>query len=166
VQQKEITTQEDLFTVLDLIEAAGIPYWLDGGWGVDALCGRQTRPHRDIDIDFDATYTQQLLDLLTAHGYKITTDWRPVRIELYHPRLSYIDIHPFQVMPDGTASQADPTGGRYQFPADYFTTVTYAGRTIPAISIKGQEAFHTGYDLRETDKQDLQNLKSLSPNSN
>lgn len=24
--------------------------WLDGGWGVDALLGRQTRPHDDMDI--------------------------------------------------------------------------------------------------------------------
>ena len=52
--KKETVTQEDLFEVLDMIEQLGIRYWLDGGWGVDALVGRQTREHRDVDINFDA----------------------------------------------------------------------------------------------------------------
>jgi lincosamide nucleotidyltransferase A/C/D/E len=28
----------------------GINIWIDGGWGVDALLGAQTRPHKDLDI--------------------------------------------------------------------------------------------------------------------
>jgi lincosamide nucleotidyltransferase A/C/D/E len=32
------------------LQAMGIPIWLDGGWGVDALLGEQTRPHDDLDI--------------------------------------------------------------------------------------------------------------------
>ena len=52
--KKETVTQADLFKVLDMLEQFGIRYWLDGGWGVDALVGRQTREHRDVDIDFDA----------------------------------------------------------------------------------------------------------------
>lgn len=38
-------------------------YWLDGGWGIDVLAGKQTRSHRDVDIDFDAQYTDQLLSV-------------------------------------------------------------------------------------------------------
>ncbi len=56
--KKETVTQEDLFEVLDMIEQLGIRYWLDGGWGVDALVGRQTREHRDVDINFDAACTE------------------------------------------------------------------------------------------------------------
>ena len=41
--KKETVTQEDLFEVLDMIEQLGIRYWLDVGWGVDALVVRQTR---------------------------------------------------------------------------------------------------------------------------
>jgi lincosamide nucleotidyltransferase A/C/D/E len=36
--------------ILGQLEAAGLVVWLDGGWGVDALVGRQTRPHRDLDL--------------------------------------------------------------------------------------------------------------------
>jgi lincosamide nucleotidyltransferase A/C/D/E len=43
----------EVMRVLRALEAAGVRYWLEGGWGVDALAGRQTRPHRDLDIDLD-----------------------------------------------------------------------------------------------------------------
>lgn len=62
--KKEHTTITELFQVLDLLESLDMQFWLDGGWGVDVLYGQQTRLHRDIDIDFDANYTDQLLDLL------------------------------------------------------------------------------------------------------
>ena len=38
--QKEIATKSDLLKVLDLVEAVGMRYWLDGGWGVDVLVGK------------------------------------------------------------------------------------------------------------------------------
>lgn len=72
--QKEIATKSDLLKVLDLVEAVGMRYWLDGGWGVDVLVGKQTREHRDVDINFDARYTDALIEALLSHGYEITTD--------------------------------------------------------------------------------------------
>lgn len=159
--KKETVTQEDLFEVLDLIEQLGIRYWLDGGWGVDVLVGRQTREHRDADIDFDAACTEKLLRKLENKGYEVVTDWSPVRIELYHPQLSYIDIHPFVINEDGTAKQAGLEGGGYEFEAGYFDTSVLGGRIIPCISAKGQKVFHTGYELREVDKHDIKNIEEL-----
>jgi hypothetical protein len=40
----------EVVDVLERLDRAGVPVWLDGGWGVDALVGRQTRPHRDLDL--------------------------------------------------------------------------------------------------------------------
>ena len=41
-------------------------------------------------------------------GYKIDTDWKPVRIRrLYSDELGYLDIHPFVLSEDGTSKQAD-----------------------------------------------------------
>ena len=48
------TSLEEVLAVLQALNASGCRYWLEGGWGVDALAGRQTRTHRDVDIDFDA----------------------------------------------------------------------------------------------------------------
>ena len=87
--KKEHTTITELFQVLDLLESLDMQFWLDGGWGVDVLYGQQTRLHRDIDIDFDANYTDQLLDLLQERGYQIETNWLPTRMELYSKELGY-----------------------------------------------------------------------------
>lgn len=43
-------TLEDVVEVLAALDAGGIDYWVDGGWGIDALLGRQTREHRDLDL--------------------------------------------------------------------------------------------------------------------
>ena len=139
--KKEHTTITELFQVLDLLESLDMQFWLDGGWGVDVLYGQQTRLHRDIDIDFDANYTDQLLDLLQERGYQIETNWLPTRVELYSKELGYIDIHPFVLKPD------------------YFGTAVFEGRSIPCISAKGQQVFHSGYDLREKDIHDLSIIK-------
>lgn len=159
--EKETATQADLMETIALLERLHITYWLDGGWGVDVLLGRQTRAHRDIDIDFDSRRTGELLEALQGEGYVITTDWRPARIELYHPERSYIDIHPLLLAEDGTAKQADLEGGWYLFEADYFAKAAFAGKTIPCISAKGQKAFHAGYELREVDLHDIRNIERL-----
>lgn len=49
--------------------------------------------------------------MLLNLGYKIDTDWRPVRIELYSDELGYLDIHPFVLNEDGISKQADLEGG-------------------------------------------------------
>lgn len=40
----------DVVKLYKLFEENGIEVWIDGGWGIDALLGEQTRPHQDLDI--------------------------------------------------------------------------------------------------------------------
>ena len=162
MNRKEITTKEDLMTIINLLENANIKYWIDGGWGVDILAGKQTRNHRDIDVDFDAQHTEELLKILLKYGYEVDTDWKPVRIELYSEKYGYLDIHPFILNEDGTSKQADLEGGFYEFEKDFFSNAIFEGKTIPCISLKGQKIFHSGYELRDKDKQDIAILESLS----
>lgn len=162
MNRKEITTKEDLMTIINLLENANIKYWIDGGWGVDILAGKQTRNHRDIDVNFDAQHTEKLLNLLFEYGYKIDTDWKPVRIELYSEKYGYLDIHPFILNEDGTSKQADLEGGFYEFEKDFFSNAIFEGKKISCISLKGQKIFHSGYELRDKDKQDIAVLESIS----
>ena len=111
MNNNETTSKENLFDVLNLLEDLNIKYWIDGGWGVDILTEKQNRDHRDIDVDFDGESEETLLAALKDKGYKITTDWSPARIELHHPELGYIDIHPLIIDEDGSARQADLQGG-------------------------------------------------------
>ena len=75
--------------------------------------------------------------------------------------LGYLDIHPFELFPDGSARQADGKGGWFEFTPDLFGSAVFAGRAIPCISVKGQRLFHTGYELRKKDIHDLEILSAL-----
>ena len=46
-------TADDVFAVVDALGGAGVAVWLAGGWGVDALLGRQSRRHGDLDVLVD-----------------------------------------------------------------------------------------------------------------
>ncbi len=46
---RDFTTSQELFSLLDIIEGAGIRVLLHGGWALDALTGVEM-PHHDIDL--------------------------------------------------------------------------------------------------------------------
>lgn len=166
MHKNEITSKESLLKILDLLDSIHIRYWVDGGWGVDILLGKQTREHRDIDIDFDGEHEKLLMSKLKETGYTVTTDWSPSRVELYHEEYGYIDIHPLQIAENGTAKQAMPEGGFYEFKAEWFSESVFEGRTVPCISIEAQKLFHSGYELRAVDKLDLAHLAALEERKN
>ena len=45
---------EEVLAVVDWLEARGAVHVITGGWAVDALVGRATRPHRDLDVIVEA----------------------------------------------------------------------------------------------------------------
>ena len=150
----------EVFRVLDALEEARVACWLEGGWGVDALVGRQTRPHRDVDLDIDASQEPLALRVLTGLGYQIQTDWRPNRVELT-AATGWVDVHPLLFDPKGNARQPGLDGGFHDFPRAYFVTGSLAGRTVGCFSVEAQLRFHTGYDLRPEDAHDLRQLDTL-----
>jgi len=62
----------DVLGVLAALDGRGIPAWLDGGWGIDALLGEQTRPHEDVDLVVPVPDVPALVELLGAQGYRVT----------------------------------------------------------------------------------------------
>jgi lincosamide nucleotidyltransferase A/C/D/E len=57
----------EVLCVVQALRSMGCRFWLEGGWGVDALVGHQ--PHRDVDVDFDAAYETAELERLAGLGY-------------------------------------------------------------------------------------------------
>lgn len=156
-------TEENLFYILDLFEKLEIAYWLDGGWGVDVLTGQQNREHRDIDIDFDAKFTETVIAELKKFGYVVDTDWMPARMELKHPEYGYLDIHPINFNSDNRAiTQANPFGEDFSFEKEWFSSTKYKRRKIPCISKEAQLLFHAGYELTDKDHFDINNLRALN----
>jgi lincosamide nucleotidyltransferase A/C/D/E len=151
----------EVIRVLDALADAGIPAWLEGGWGVDALVGHQTRAHRDVDVDIDASQEAEALAVLQTLGYEIETDWRPNRVELALAGRGWIDVHPLQFQRDGSALQAGLNAKSYSFPESYFGRGRLDGRAVRCFSLHAQWLFHTGYALRPTDVHDLAQLDQL-----
>lgn len=151
----------EVLVVLDAIRSVGCRFWLEGGWGVDALVGHQTRSHRDLDVDFDAAYEEAVLEVLTKAGYTIETDWRPNRVELAASGRGWVDLHPLVIDKNGDARQAALGGGWHDFPRTWFTTGTLGGVTVPCVSVEAQRLFHSGYRLRPADLHDLAQLDLL-----
>src|ERR1700734_3421668 len=60
----------DVVSLYTELENLGITIWIDGGWGVDALLGEQTRPHQDLDIAVQQKDVLHLRQFLKAQGYK------------------------------------------------------------------------------------------------
>ena len=56
---------------------------------------------------------------------------------------------------DGNVKQANPKGGFWEFPQEYFGRAVFDGREIPCISLEGQKVFHSGYEPRNKDLHDL-----------
>jgi lincosamide nucleotidyltransferase A/C/D/E len=147
--------------VLDALEVAGCPHWVGGGWGVDALVGRATRKHRDLDLALPADRERAALETLAGLGYGIETDWRPVRVELVEADGGRVDVHPVLFDASGDGRQADLDGGWFHYPRDGFTTGVLDGRSVPCLSVEQQLALHTGYEPRGEDVMDLRRLYEL-----
>src|SRR5258708_39291241 len=61
----------EVLAVLRLLEEAGVPAWIGGGWGVDALARGSRRPHRDLDLVISAEHEDRALWAFERAGYGI-----------------------------------------------------------------------------------------------
>lgn len=155
-------TLAEVLRVLSALIAAGCRFWLEGGWGVDALVGRQTRVHRDVDVDIDAACEEAALAVLGRLGYTVETDWRPNRVELVAAGRGWVDLHPLRIEDDGSARQAALGGGFHDFPGTFFTVGSLDGVPVPCVSARAQRLFRTGYEPRAVDTHDLALLDALA----
>lgn len=153
-------TGDDVVNILDLFETAGVPVWIGGGWGVDALVGSETRPHRDLDLMFSRDHEQSVVAALTAVGFRETLDWRPGRFVMSDGARE-LDLHPVDMLADGSAVQRTHDGRRFDYPAGSLTTGTIDGRSVPCISAELQWTFHQGYEPADHDRHDLLLLEDL-----
>ena len=146
---------------MDALADAGHAVSVGGGWGVDALVGRQTRDHRDLDLAVDGTAEPAVIAGLEALGYRVTTDQRPVRVELSRADGSHVDLHPITFDATGHGRQPDLDGGWFDYPVGCFVTGFLEGKPVPCLSVEQQVRFHTGYPPRDDDLHDLALLRQV-----
>ena len=87
-------TGAEVAHIVAYLEKAGIRIWLDGGWGVDALVGRETRAHSDLDAAVELVKTDAAIAALAPLGFRVERDDRPTRLVLAASDGNRVDFHP------------------------------------------------------------------------
>jgi lincosamide nucleotidyltransferase A/C/D/E len=96
-------TVEDVINLQNLFTREQIEIWIDGGWGVDALLGHQTRPHNDLDIALKHSNVPMLRKLFETRGYRNVprNDTRDCNFVLGDDKGHLIDVHSFELGASG-----------------------------------------------------------------
>jgi lincosamide nucleotidyltransferase A/C/D/E len=136
---------------------AGVPVWLAGGWGVDALLGRPTRRHDDIDLVVPKGYEEMSSRILEEGGYKsideeFRTTWFPHRITWRNDLGQSIDLLPVAI-----TETPEPV----TCTAESFAIGQLGGRAVACLSPQMQLQLHSGYELRPIDRTDVALLCQL-----
>jgi lincosamide nucleotidyltransferase A/C/D/E len=154
-------TAERALKVLDAL--AGLDVWVDGGWGVDALVGRQTRTHGDLDLGVARPELDRVVEVLGGLGYDITdARYLQVTVQLTDMEGHRIDLHPSTPVASGGTEQLDFGGNTYFIapPADG----SIRGQPVRCMPVTAQRRSHQGYELRPQDLHDMQLLDAIDLN--
>lgn len=148
-------TASDVIEIIQLFDQNHIQLHVDGGWCVDALLGKQTRTHFDLDIAVPHKDVAQIRTLLEAMGYRNVPrdDTRDCNFVLGDERGHQIDIHTYTFDAEGNHVYG------VAYPFDSLTrTGSIQGHDINCISPEWLVKFHTGYKLDENDYHDVRPL--------
>lgn len=154
-------TAEALIDLLASFDSAGIEVWLDGGWGVDALLGTQTRPHNDVDIILRTADVSRLVDLLSSGGYTVQPGGVPSSFVLAHPAGLEVDVHAITFDENGNGVYRMANGDDWIYPAEGFGgRGTVNGMAVRCLTPAIQVLCHAhGYVPTEKDFGDMECLE-------
>jgi len=140
--------------LLQMLRGAGIDAWVDGGWGVDALLGEQTRPHADLDVVVPAAQVTPARELLAGAGFVALREWLPTALAMRHPDGREVDLHPVTPTADGGGDQAlfTPDPPFHYGPP---TLGLLGGEEVPCVSVESQLRAHVGYEPQPEDRADV-----------
>jgi len=154
-------SSSDLIELLRLLDKAAIDVWLDGGWGVDALLGRQTRRHRDVDIIVSVSNVPKLLDVLGGRGFAVKEGAPPNSFVLSDGRGLEVDVHAVVFDDSGNGVYTMQSGENWIYPADGFSgRGAVGGRSVACLSATAQVLCHAhGYTPTDKDLRDMELLQ-------
>jgi lincosamide nucleotidyltransferase A/C/D/E len=155
-------TSDAVLAFLDLMEASAIDVCLDGGWGIDALLGEQTREHGDLDIIVRLEEVPRLLSVTRASGYARQPGGTETNFVLKAGPGHEVDVHAIAFDGRGFGVFALPDGRRWPFPPSAFQgRGRIQGKDVRCLSPEAQVQCHAqGYTPDEADLQDMKLLQA------
>jgi lincosamide nucleotidyltransferase A/C/D/E len=149
-----------LLAVVGVLEAEGISVWLDGGWGVDALLGYQTRDHDDLDVVVELNNATRIIELVCSLGYAQVAGAPPGSFVMVDPNGLQVDVHPVTWDPEGGGVYEMGDGKQWTYPAQGFTgRGSVDGQSVRCLSPEVQVLVHAGYELTRKDYRELYLLR-------
>ena len=135
----------DVKQILQFAIDAEIKVFLDGGWGVDALLGYQSRAHNDIDIFVEKNDYQNFIEIMKANGfYEIKMEYTTLNHTVWEDlKNRIIDLHCFEYTDEG----------EILYDGDCFPVETFSGKgrieeiEVSCIEPYSQVMFHLGYEF-------------------
>jgi lincosamide nucleotidyltransferase A/C/D/E len=157
---REPMTARRLISLIETLELEGINVWLDGGWGVDALLGAQTREHDDADFVASVADAQRVIEALASAGYRLVEGDPSAHFVMLDDAGRQVDMHMVQFTPEGGGLYRMESGEMWLYPAYGFAgRGEIIGRPIPCLTPEVQILCHAGYELDEVDLHDIKALR-------
>jgi len=133
----------------------GVEVWVDGGWGIDALLGEQTRSHGDLDIAVRHRDVPELRRLLGSRGFSEAPrrDTSECMFVLADASGRCVDVHSF------TFDDAGNHVFGVEYPLESLTgTGTILDHAVNCISPEWVVRFHCTYEPDDDDFRDVVRL--------
>jgi hypothetical protein len=157
--------------VIAVTQAAGIPAWLFGGWGLDARIGRITREHGDVEFWVERIHAERSKAVLVGAGARALMTQPPEEsCEFMWDDVPFSTAY-FDRQPDGSFSQPLGRFSDWLFPPGSFggEPGTLDGTPVLAMSVPGMLAMkeqfphlRNGRPWRQKDIGDIEILRGLA----
>ena len=148
-------TSADVLKIYNRFKESGIDIWIVGGWCVDALVGKQTREHDDLDIAVNQKDNAKLRQLLLNDGYKEEprSDSSEFMYVMTNDTGQSVDVHAFEYDEDGKIICG------IEFPFGSLTETGFInGQKVNCVEPEFMLRFISWYEPREKDIHDIKVL--------
>jgi lincosamide nucleotidyltransferase A/C/D/E len=164
---------EDVISICQCLLDNGIKVWLTGGWGIDALLGEQTRPHKDLDVIMLLDDVVRMREHLGRDGYRLKELWSENRwgvdahgvetataFVLQDSEGREFDAHAMRLDDRGNGIPAWEEAEGFIFKRqDLAGEGMIAGFAVQCLAPERQMLCHTGYELPDEQLRDLELLQ-------
>jgi lincosamide nucleotidyltransferase A/C/D/E len=151
----------DVVNLYSALEQKGIKVWIDGGWAVDALLGKETRKHADLDVAILRDDLDTFKDFLVSQGYTETKRNEDMMWDLILKDGAghEIEAHAFSLDENGEIIEEEYWDGYSK--SSLSGTGNIAGQAVRCVSLEQLIKTHDASKrtLKQTDYQDMDALR-------
>ena len=83
----------DVIEIVERLNHGGVNVWLNGGWGIAALLGKQTRDHNDLDITVPASQRGAFDTVMGDMGFSVSRVDNDFNWVLVDATERVVDVH-------------------------------------------------------------------------